>query len=498
MAEVPVSTANGVAVPADEKGRRSTSAFAQMVLSEAIGDSDTEAASAALLQTEWRKNYHRHFVAASKAGIASPKDARDIASRGLAAVTGAMRFVRNGEDQLLSEVMGAPATEPPFDTKLIRPTDGPLPSYAIPYQGRALVGPDIRRQLEKWVIAGVIEVSAAAAVEEVLDNPDWLDLSDLTFVVMGAAAELGPYPVLMNRSARVAAIDLPGDHIWDRLTTHSKDLSKLIFPARNGQPGADLTADLPELRDWISTIDGPIVMGGYAYADGEAHLRVSAAQDALIASAIERRPPGSVSVAHLLTPTDCYAVDEATAEASRRAWANRPLGLRAAQGALRSISGGRLFEQAIVECTDGKEGYRSAVFDTLVTEQGPNYALAKRIQEWRAVDSRARGLRVSANVSPSSNTRSVTKNKALAAAYRGADMFNIEVFAPETTNALMALLLIRDLRTTTGPADPFVDLANPLQLFSDAACHGGLWRSPYTTRSALPLAAVRGVFKRSI
>ena len=498
MAEVPVNTANGVAVPADQNSRRSTSAFAQMVLSEAIGDSDAEAANAALLQTDWRKNYHRHFVAASAAGIASPKDARDIASRGLGAVGAAMRFVRDGEDQLLSDVMSAPATAAPFDTKVIRATEGPLPSYTVPYRGLDLEGADLRRQLERWIAAGVIEVSAASAIEEVLDSPDWLDLSDLTFVVMGAGAELGPYPALMGLGAKVVAIDLPSDGIWDRLLERSGGLSKLLYPTRNGRAGADLTTDLPELRDWIATIGGPIVMGGYAYADGEAHLRVSAAQDALIATAVERRPPGSVTVAHLLTPTDCYAIDEATAEASRMAWASRPLGLRATQGALRTLSGGRLFHQAITEVIDGKEGYRSAVFDTLVTEQGPNYALAKRIQEWRAVDMRARGLRVSANVSPSSNTRSVTKNKALAAAYRGAGMFNIEVFEPGTTNALMALLLIRDLRTTAGPADPFVELANPLQLLSDAACHGGLWRSPYKTRTALPLAAVRGALKRSL
>ncbi len=493
-----MSAANGVAVPADDKGRRSTSAFAQMVLSEAIGDSDPTAANEALLETEWRKNYHPHFVAASQAGIASPKDARDIAERGLAAIAENMRFVRNGEDRLLSEVMTESASAPPFDTKVIRATDGPLPTYTVPYRDLNLGGADLRRQLERWVADGVIEVSAAAAVEEVLDNPEWMDLSDLTFVVMGAAAELGPYPALMGLGARVAAIDLPGDRIWERLTGRTGGLSKLLYPTRNGQPGADLTADTPELRDWIGSIDGPIVVGGYAYADGEAHLRVSVAQDALIAAAIDRRPPGSVTVAHLLTPTDCYAIDEPTAEASRRAWTNRPVGLRAVQSGLRTVSGGRLFHQAITECTDGKEGYRSAVFDTLVTEQGPNYALAKRIQKWRAIDLRARGLRVSANVSPSSNTRSVTKNKALAAAYRGAGMFNIEVFEPETTNALMALLLVRDLRTTTGPADPFVELANPLQLFTDAACHGGLWRSPYKTRTALPLAAVRGAFKRSI
>lgn len=496
MASVPADVV-GVAVPADDQGRRSTSEFAKAVLSEAIGNADPAAATAVRDQADWRANYHRHFVAAVEAGISSPANANQIAQRGVAAVHDRMRFVRDGQDELLSDVMRTRATGRPFDTKVVGATQGPAPQYTVPYKGLDLSGADLRRQLEVWVASGVIEVSAASAVEEVLDSPDWLDLSDLTIVVLGAGAELGPYPALMGLGARVAALDLPLPDIWQRLSAASGHRSKLLYPSRHGVPGADLCADLPEVRDWINTIDGPLVIGGYAYADGEAHLRVSVAQDALIADAIARRPSGYVTVAHLLTPTDAYAVSEATAEASRRAWEERPMALKAMQGTLRKLSGDRLFEMAITDWIDGKDGYRAAVFDTLVSQQGPNYALAKRIQEWRAVSARANGLRVSANVSPSSTTRSVTKNKALAAAYRGAGMFNIEVFHPNTTNALMALLLIRDLRTVTGPADPHVELTNPLQLFSDAACHGGLWRSPYKTRTALPLAAVKGVFTRA-
>jgi len=494
MARSSAKPVQGVAVPVDDSGRRSTSNYAKAVLSEAIGSSDPQAAAAVLEASDWRRSYHPHFVAAARAGIASPNDANGVAQRGLAAVHRMARFVCDEDDQPLSTVMGAPSRGLGFDTKIVPGIPGPIPDYTVSLGGRELGEDDLRRQLERWVSSGVIEVSAAAGIEEVLDNPDWLDLSDVTIVVMGAGAELGPYPALMGLGARVAAIDLPRGDIWERLTARSGGRSTLLYPVRNGVPGADLTTDLPELRDWIGSIDGSVVLGGYAYADGEAHLRVSIAQDALIQHALDGR--SEVTVAHLLTPTDSYAIDEATAEASRRAWGERPLGLRVGQGALRTASRGRLFHQAVEECIDGKEGYRSAVFDSLVTEQGPNYALAKRIQEWRAVDTRARGRRVSANVGPSSTTRSVTKNRALAWAYRGAGMFNIEVFAPDTTNALMALLLIRDLRTTTGPADPFVELSNPLQLLSDAAAHGGLWRSPYVTRSALPLAAVRGIITR--
>ncbi|NNE95951.1 MAG: hypothetical protein HKN24_07975, partial [Acidimicrobiales bacterium] len=287
MASAPVT--NGITFPLDDSAHRSTTAFARTVLSAAIGESNPAAASAARSEPNWRKNYHPHFVAATEAGISSPTDARAIASRGLSAVHSSLRFVRNGLDLALAQVMADPASGVAFDTESVPGNDVPLPSYTVPYRGTDLGGDELRGQLERWVTEGVVEVSAAAGLEEVLDNPEWLDLSDITIVVMGAGAELGPYPALMGLGATVAAIDLPRSDIWDRLMSGAGGRSTLMYPVRGGVPGADLTADLPELRDWIAAIDGPVVLGGYAYADGEAHLRVSAAQDALIGHALDTR-----------------------------------------------------------------------------------------------------------------------------------------------------------------------------------------------------------------
>ena len=56
------------------------------------------------------------------------------------------------------------------------------------------------------------------------------------------------------------------------------------------------------------------------------------------------------------------------------------------------------------------------------------------------------------NVAPPTRTRSVTKNRVLAAAYAGAHRFGVEVFEPATTKVLMAALLVHDLHTGGGPA----------------------------------------------
>ena len=52
------------------------------------------------------------------------------------------------------------------------------------------------------------------------------------------------------------------------------------------------------------------------------------------------------------------------------------------------------------------------------------------------------------NIAPPTRTRSVLKNRALAAAYAGAHFFAIEVFEPATANTLMAALLVADLNNT--------------------------------------------------
>src|SRR6185436_17606823 len=103
-------------------------------------------------------------------------------------------------------------------------------------------------------------------------------------------------------------------------------------------------------------------------------------------------------------------------------------------------------------------GADPGICDSLVAQQGPNYALAKRLQRWRATVARANGIPVSFTVAPPTRTRSVVKNRALAAAYAGAHVFGVEVFEPSTSNALMAALLVHDLRKPKPPlAHPWQD-----------------------------------------
>jgi hypothetical protein len=363
----------------------------------------------------------------------------------------------------------------------------PEAELSLPYRGHRLRGDDLHRRLNAWVQAGVIEPSCADAVRTVADHPEWLSLPDRTVAVLGAGAEMGPLTALLHWGARVAAVDLPRPALWQRvLDTGRRGAGTLLVPVTGAdgeltaRAGADLIAEVPEVADWLAGLPGAPVLGNYVYADGATNVRVSVAVDALTLRLARARP--ELALAFLATPTDVFAVPREAVDFSVAAYARRSATAKLLGRPLRTLSAGRLLRRAYLPGAD------PGINDSLVPQQGPNYALAKRLQRWRAMVARDAGSTVSMNVAPPTRTRSVLKNRALAAAYAGAHRFGVEVFEPATSNVLMAALLVHDLHTGGGP-----EHAHPWQDEAHAAAHGGLWRSAYAPRSALGLAAVLGI-----
>jgi len=126
------------------------------------------------------------------------------------------------------------------------------------------------------------------------------------------------------------------------------------------------------------------------------------------------------------------------------------------------------------------------VVDCIVTQQGPNYVFAKRVQHWRAILAQSQGAVVGANVAPASHTESVRKNKLLAAGYDGSTRFGVEIFHPRTSSALMTTLMLHDVYFPD--RKPSSD--HPFGLFMHGAVHGGMWRLPYKLSSVVVPAAV--------
>lgn len=455
----------------------SSTSAARAVMAAALRVADPVGSRAIENETNWRRSYLAHFRRAVEAGIGDADAALAIAADGLRSAHDLMRF----DDVRLDDAISGTALAQAFHTRTIRGTATAETELSIPYRGERLTGAALVAQLERWVADGIITRSAADAVQTVQDHPDWLRLGGDTVVVLGAGAEMGPYRALLRWGADVVALDLPRPDVQDRIRTLATELAGTAHvPARivtNGDDsGADLLTELPGIAHWLGGLGGRLVLGNYCYADGGTHVRLSMAADALAEHLIRVRP--DTALAFLATPTDTFAVP---AEEVRRANETYDRGSRMLRTPLRVVSGGRLLQRHYAPDAD------PGICDALVPQQGPNYALAKRLQRWRAATSRAEGTTVSLNVAPATRTRSVLKNKALAAAYAGSHRFGVEIFDPATSNTLMAALLVHDLRAGVAPQ------AEPWQDEAAGAAHGGLWTAAYDPRSALGLAAVLGV-----
>jgi len=149
-------------------------------------------------------------------------------------------------------------------------------------------------------------------------------------------------------------------------------------------------------------------------------------------------------------------------------------------------SRGAYFKENYGDLLDTPLG-RYGLVNAFIVEQGQNYALAKRLQRWRMLRSRAEGLITSVHVAPPTRTQSVHKNPAMEQRQRLGTKIGLEAFDAPTSQALGAAILVHDLRNPASPANPEVDLRHPHEAFMFAANPGGRWRAPFDPSSSLPV-----------
>lgn len=494
----------GVVFPQDGQGKRSTTAVGKAIVAAALGAASSADSKRAHNEANWRKNYRQYFERMTEVGVESADNARAIAQSGLSAVYKQFQFVRDDATHALAPAMSV-YDAPLFETAIIRGT-GKTEPFTVPYKKKQLSSDALRAQLGAWQQRGIVEESHAAAVMRVIDNPDWLDELP-AFVLMGAGAEIGPYRTLLELGATVVAVDLNKATIWEKLIASARESAgTLVFPIQGTQSaemsdsdlaaiaGANLITHTPEIITWLVGLDRPLTLGGYAYLDSGDFVRVAVAMDVIIKT-VSERTEHPVNLAFLLTPTDVMAVPSDVVDAAQRRY-QEPTTFRPIRSLFSTVSNSRFFAQNVRRIVLSEEGRRYGIINSLVTQQGPNYTLAKRIQRWRSVVARDEGHIVSCNVAPATYTYSVTKNKLFMAGYAGAEQFGVEIFRPKTTNAIMTALLINDLAYDDAASHPNVPLNNPEELFMEGANHGGMWRMANQLGSLIEVGVVVGSVKR--
>ena len=374
---------HGVVFPMSGDGRRSTTAVGRAVVADALRPA-TPPAPDAEQETNWRSGYLRTSAALVEAGLdssgASPGD-RDRRA-GLAARPDAV--VDGAGDECRSRDWAARAAGR-LETRRGAGT-GSAGDRAV----AALPRPAAARRRPARAARRVGHGRGARAVgrrrgRAVLAQPRVAAPDGRTVAVLGAGAEMGPLQALLRWGARVAAVDLPRPRA---LGAAARDRPRRA-PGRCWSPpagsrsadlerraGADLLADAPAVADWLGRAPGRWCSATTSTPTVPPTCGSSVAVDALTTRLQERpRRPRAGVPGH---------PDRRVRRARRGRGAGHPrlrgpVGTRQALGRpLRALSAGDCCDARYVRDAD------PGINDSLVPQQGPNYALAKRLQRWRA------------------------------------------------------------------------------------------------------------------
>jgi hypothetical protein len=137
------------------------------------------------------------------------------------------------------------------------------------------------------------------------------------------------------------------------------------------------------------------------------------------------------------------------------------------------------------------------LYNGIVHLQGPNYCLAKTMQQWRCIVEQSRGRVVCAPHAPGTRTVSVTHNEMAAVAMEGLQYFPpLLIFDVQPCSSLMTAILLNQLYTkeknATDQKQQQPQYQHPMELFWDGAVHGGGWRCPYSSDSFMELTYLLG------
>eukprot|EP00405_Crypthecodinium_cohnii_P017928 CAMPEP_0206462206 /NCGR_PEP_ID=MMETSP0324_2-20121206/25847_1 /ASSEMBLY_ACC=CAM_ASM_000836 /TAXON_ID=2866 /ORGANISM="Crypthecodinium cohnii, Strain Seligo" /LENGTH=771 /DNA_ID=CAMNT_0053934331 /DNA_START=52 /DNA_END=2367 /DNA_ORIENTATION=+ len=504
----------GVVWPKTKSGDRSSTSTNRAILaaSAAASKAGQEASQKVLKEKNWRFGYGKHLENNVRDCLESKEQCIAMAKAGLASAQEQFKFVRGDKETSVAEAMktytdaafesGEQSSQLEGEKPVLTLTYG-AEKLGVPYYNyrknrkNVISGLELRKQLDTWAEYGTLEPDVAEALKTLQGNQnEWLDLSGMHFVLLGAASAMGPFKFLLKHGATVVAV--ARSKALMKLLKEAQEMpGKVIFPVKKGADwktplaqgdcaalekviGCDLLTEAPEIATWICSVapGKPLVVGNYTYLDGALHVQVAVACDCIMERVCKERK--DTALAFLGTPTDVHVISSEAKVAMEKNYEEAPAWMKL----LESIG--------LLQRNKAMEKNGIAFSNCIVSDQGPNYILAKRIQHWRAAVARTDGHTVSSNVSPSTATKSVTSNASFAAAYGGMHMFKpMEVAYEELSMSMMGALLIHDVRNPKSASHASNALDNPLCISAATSFHGGVWRCPYTVSTIGVPSAVR-------
>jgi len=492
----------GVQLPVQANGKRSSTPFNKSVWIAAAKALDSNDASRFISKVEkekdWRWGYMK-YVEDSMRLASNPEDCVKMATAAWKFVYEQLEYFPEVGAQPISlaQAMDSPNKNAAFETGIIKGSGKLETKFSLPIEGKTLTGAAAAKQIDEWKVKGVIEADTAVALSSMCTDNSWVQaLSNKVFVLLGGLSEMGPLQRLLSFGATVVALDYHAPPLQKRLLeTAAKYAGTLVLPLKPGasqleqskwaeKAGCDLLLNFPEVAEWLVNLypEREMIIGSYCYLDGELFIKIVSTMDA-ICTTVSKKRKTPTGLCYYATPTDCHLV---TKEAVKASYNQSHSGLA------------MILSMLCKPGYDKKNIVNGMQFtNSLVSRQGPNYCLAKRLQTYRAIVTREAGQSVSLNVAPTTKTVSVMKNKMFAFTMQGFTSFNpMYPFETESTKSVMTALMIHDFTNPKSSANPSCALDHPLQLLEKTQVHGGMYRTGLLFDSMGTPAAIVAILQK--
>ena len=486
-------------------GGKTTDAAKNVWCAAAKAAGDNQLSEAIRNERNWRFGYPKHLAKLGDAiATSSKQNARLIATSGLAQLLQSFVFVQsdNGESSnmittTLYELAATPylgAGKSKFCTRKVEGTQNIPDVLSFSYKKGTLDGSQLGKKMAEWVEYGTCEPDCTSSVLNALQSIAQGSLKGKWFVLLGAGSEMGPLKCLLTYGANVIAVRTRKKAGWLEMENFAKtSAGTLYIPVRkednqdNAQSvgeewsdnaGCDILTETLDIRDWIiDVLGGPnpnteVTVGMYTYLDSEAHVRVTLGCD-VIMTGLETSFPktrfayiGSTSVSTAITQEmhDAVGKNRAASSLWMRATGCPPPHISKMENVMDSEA-----EDKTIRLRHG-----------FVIAQGPNYALAKTAQVWRAMVAKNYP---SFCVGPITRTVSVCHNPTMAAMLKSYDRVKpYEVMDPPCASTILALLVINDVLFVAANKDQ--DEGHPFERTLGSSFHSGDLRGPYNVESS--------------
>jgi hypothetical protein len=325
-----------------------------------------------------------------------------------------------------------------------------------------LYGLEACAQVDAWHKYGVMETSASVLAKTTLTNSNLSSpMSNKRFVLLGCTSELGPAKsLLLIPGATILGIARGGkklDALLDYARYNAPDDTTFLYNPK----GADLMSEGPQIAQWILDQTSPeneLVIVPLAQLEEEADVRVAVAMDLIIQRIFRQREKSTLC--QYMSPASVMVLPPMAATNAQKRLEERPTWEKWTN----TLTMGKWLQPSLPTSNND-----FTILNGLVTAQGPQYALARALQQWRCMITYYRDAHiVAAPFAPPTRTKSMIANSAIESALEGMHHFEpMLAFDVEPASTLMASILVSQIQFMNRPL-PDMD-ENPFTMFWDGA-----------------------------